>query len=52
MPTYAKFLKEILSNERKIKEHETVALTEECSITIQNNLPANFKDNRNFSILC
>jgi len=36
MPSYAKFLKEILSNKRKPEEHETVALTEECSAAIQN----------------
>jgi len=31
MPSYAKFLKEILSNKRKLEEHETITLTEECS---------------------
>ena len=31
MPSYVKFMKEILSNKRKLEEHETVALTEECS---------------------
>ena len=31
MPLYAKFLKEILSKKRKVDEHETVALGEECS---------------------
>ena len=31
MPLYAKFLKEILSKKRKINEHETIALGEECS---------------------
>ena len=40
MPSYAKFMKEILSNKRKLEEHEMVALTEECSATIQNKLPA------------
>ena len=35
MPSYAKFLKEILSNKRKLEEHKTVALTEECSAAIQ-----------------
>ena len=28
MPSYVKFLKDILSNKRKIEEHATVALTE------------------------
>jgi len=27
MPSYAKFLKEILSNKRMLEEHKTVALT-------------------------
>ncbi|CAJ2679749.1 unnamed protein product [Trifolium pratense] len=31
MPTYSKFLKEILSNKRKLDEDSTVALTEECN---------------------
>ncbi|XP_022899361.1 uncharacterized protein LOC111412666 [Olea europaea var. sylvestris] len=29
MPSYAKFLKDILSNKRKLEDHETVMLTEE-----------------------
>jgi len=29
MPSYAKFLKELSFNKRKLEEHETVALTEE-----------------------
>ncbi|KAJ8770202.1 hypothetical protein K2173_011537 [Erythroxylum novogranatense] len=44
MPSYAKFLKEILSNKRKLEEHETVALTVECSAAIQNKLPPKLKD--------
>ncbi|XP_062080377.1 uncharacterized protein LOC133785138 [Humulus lupulus] len=31
MPSYAKFMKEILSNKNKLKDYEMVALTEECS---------------------
>jgi hypothetical protein len=34
MPSYVKFLKDILSNKRKIEEHATIALTEECSAII------------------
>ena len=34
IPLYAKFLKEILSKKRKIDEHETVALGEECSAVL------------------
>jgi len=50
MHYYAKFLKEILSNKRKLKEHETVSLTKECSAAIQNKLPAKLKDTGSFSI--
>jgi len=52
MSSYAKFLKEILSNKRKLEEHETVALTEECSALIQTKLPAKLKDPDSFSIPC
>jgi len=52
MPTYAKFLKEILSKKRKIEECETVNLTEECSAIIQNKLPPKLKDQGSFSIPC
>jgi len=52
MPLYAKFLKEILSKKRKIDEHQTVALGEECSAVVLNKLPAKFKDPSSFSIPC
>jgi len=52
MPSYAKFLKQILSNKRKLEEHEIVAVTEECSVAIQNKRPAKLKDPDSFSILC
>jgi len=50
IPTYAIFLKEILSKKRKIEEDETVNLTEECSAIIQNKLPPKLKDPGSFSI--
>jgi len=52
MPSYAKFLKEILSNKRKLEAHETVALTEECSVTIEKKLSAKLMDPGSFSIPC
>jgi len=52
MPWYANFLKEILSKKRKISEHETVALGEECSVVVLNQLPAKLKDPGSFSIPC
>ncbi|KAJ9167432.1 hypothetical protein P3X46_022086 [Hevea brasiliensis] len=44
MPSYAKFLKEILSNKRRLEDYETMALTEECSALLQNKLPPKLKD--------
>jgi hypothetical protein len=52
MPSYAKFLKEILSNKKKIEDNETVTLTAECSAIIQNNMPPKLKDPGSFSIPC
>jgi len=52
MPLYAKFLKEILSKKRKIDEHETVALREECSVVVLIQLPVKLKDPGNFYIPC
>ena len=43
MPSYAQFLKEILSHKRKLEEHEIVALTNECCVVIQNKLLAKLK---------
>ncbi|GKV11522.1 hypothetical protein SLEP1_g22775 [Rubroshorea leprosula] len=39
MPSYAKFLKEILANKRKLEEFEMVKLNEECFAILQNKLP-------------
>ncbi|KAK0581724.1 hypothetical protein LWI29_017165 [Acer saccharum] len=52
MPTYVRFLKELLSNKRKLEEFETVALTEECSAILQNKLPPKLKDPGKFTIPC
>ena len=52
MSSYAKFLKDILSNKRKIEEHGTVMLTEECSAILQNKLPPKLRDPGSFTIPC
>ena len=52
MPSYAKFLKEILENKRKLEDYETVKLNEECSAIILNKLPPKLKDPMSFIILC
>jgi len=50
MPFSAKFLKDILANERKLEEHESVALAEEFSVAIQNKLSAKLMDHGSSSI--
>ncbi|XP_050207484.1 uncharacterized protein LOC126656903 [Mercurialis annua] len=52
MPSYAKFLKEIVSNKNKLEEYSMVALTEECSAILQKKLPPKLNDSGSFSIPC
>ena len=52
MPTYAKFLKEILSKKRKIVEEGIVNLIATCSAVIQQKLPTKMKDPGSFTIPC
>ncbi|XP_073017909.1 uncharacterized protein [Primulina eburnea] len=48
MPSYAKFLKDILTIKRKLVDFETVKISEECSAILQNKLPPKFKDPGSF----
>ena len=52
MPSYVKFMKDILSKKRRLLDFETVNLTEECSAIIQRKLPQKLKDQGNFTIPC
>ncbi|XP_070014869.1 uncharacterized protein [Nicotiana sylvestris] len=52
MPSYAKFLKEILSSKRKLEEVSVVMLTEKCSAILQNKLPQKLGDPDSFIIPC
>ncbi|KAL8511190.1 hypothetical protein ACS0TY_017857 [Phlomoides rotata] len=52
MPHYAKFLKDIMSNKRRMGEYETVTLTEECSAILQAKLPPKLKDPDSFTLPC
>ncbi|KAL0386054.1 UNVERIFIED_CONTAM: hypothetical protein Sradi_2999700 [Sesamum radiatum] len=52
IPSYVKFLKEVISNKRKWEGGETVKLNEECSAVLQNKLPPKLKDPGSFSIPC
>ncbi|XP_021756190.1 uncharacterized protein LOC110721361 [Chenopodium quinoa] len=50
IPSYAKFLKDMLSNRKKLEENATVALTVECSAILQNTLPKKLGDPGSYSI--
>ncbi|XP_078170153.1 uncharacterized protein LOC144564429 [Carex rostrata] len=52
MPTYAKFLKDILSNKRSLGGPETVKLTEQCSAILNSELPPKLDDPGKFFIPC
>jgi hypothetical protein len=39
VPTYAKYLRDILNNKRPLPSTEVIKLTEECSAAILNTLP-------------
>ncbi|XP_024992434.1 uncharacterized protein LOC112526379 [Cynara cardunculus var. scolymus] len=52
MPSYAKFLKDILSNKKKLTEYETVTLTKGCSALLTNSIPSKLKDPGSFTIPC
>ncbi|KAH9751859.1 hypothetical protein KPL71_014474 [Citrus sinensis] len=50
MPNYAKFFKDILTKKRRLREFETVALTQECSRMLQSKIPQKMKDLGSFTI--
>ncbi|KAL8105734.1 hypothetical protein AgCh_029503 [Apium graveolens] len=50
MPSYARFMKGILSRKVKLDDLEIVALTEECSVVLQQKLPPKLKDPGSFTI--
>nr|XP_027071856.1 uncharacterized protein LOC113696676 [Coffea arabica] len=50
--SYAKFLKKIMTKKRKLVDSETIALTEECSVILQNKLPPKLKDAESFIVPC
>ena len=52
MSNYVKFMKEILTNKRKLGDYETIALSEECGAILQKKLPQKLKGPRSFTILC
>ena len=52
MPSYVQFMKDILSQKRRLADFETVNLTEECSAILQRKLPQKLKDPGSFTIPC
>ncbi|CAM8910994.1 unnamed protein product [Rhodiola kirilowii] len=52
IPTYAQFMKEIMSGKRKIDGTENVALSEECSAATHQPMPPKLQDSGSFSIPC
>ena len=51
MPNYVKFLKDVLTNRRKFEEFKVVALNEECSAILKDNILLKEKDSGSFTIL-
>ncbi|XP_057740272.1 uncharacterized protein LOC130957433 [Arachis stenosperma] len=52
MSLYAKFMKDLLSKKKSLKEGQTVVMTKECSAIIQRNFPTKKKDPGSFQIPC
>ena len=52
MPNYVKFIKEIMSNKRKLEAYGTVNLFENCSAIVQLKLLEKLKDMANFIVPC
>ena len=52
MPKYAKFMKDLLTNKRKLEDLGTVTLSRNCSAVIQKNLPKKLNDPGSFIIPC
>ncbi|XP_009788511.1 uncharacterized protein LOC107817983 [Nicotiana tabacum] len=50
MPAYAKFLKEILSSKKKLKEIKVVKLNAHCNAILQNKIPKKCGDPGSFTI--
>ncbi|XP_021725321.1 uncharacterized protein LOC110692600 [Chenopodium quinoa] len=50
MPTYANFLKDLLSNKSRLEESATISLPKEVSAIIQNKLPQKLGDPGSYAI--
>ncbi|KAI3827869.1 hypothetical protein L1987_01957 [Smallanthus sonchifolius] len=52
MPKYGKFLKDLLSNKKKLEEGSKVSLSEQCPVVMQKKLPEKLRDSGRFMIPC
>ncbi|KAK8557129.1 hypothetical protein V6N13_035233 [Hibiscus sabdariffa] len=52
MPSYAKFLKDMVTRKKRIEEFETAAATETCLALMHNKVPAKKTDPGSFTIEC
>ncbi|XP_015164041.1 uncharacterized protein [Solanum tuberosum] len=50
IPRYAKYVKKIVANKKRLTEYKNVALTEEFNSRIQNKLPIKLKDPGSFTV--
>ncbi|XP_023756503.1 uncharacterized protein LOC111905048 [Lactuca sativa] len=52
IPRYAKFLKELSTNKRKLKGNEKFPMNKNASVVLQRKLPPKYKDTRMFTVPC
>ncbi|XP_012436778.1 uncharacterized protein LOC105763192 [Gossypium raimondii] len=50
MPNYVKFMKDILSKKQRLREFETITLTKECNVYLQDKIPSKMKNPGCFTI--
>ena len=50
MPSYTKFMKNILASKKKLEEYGTITLTEECNAILQKKLPPKLQAPGSFAI--
>ena len=52
MPKYAKFLKDLISNNKKLEEFETITLNKKYSALITNKQPSKLRHSQSLIIPC
>ena len=51
-PNYVKFMKEIMSNKKKLDAYGTISLLENCSVIIQRKIQEKLRDPSSFTFPC